>query len=576
MTRPLELRPFDHDSLFAARVDALLRSNEPPEESDIQKTQKLISDYRHHLDELDDELRGLNDRLPVLEDLHAEFPDGQLGHQISGLKERCALLEADRATSIARSSELNYPAILSPLRRMPPEILREIMRWTVPTAVTEVFPGGVGLRQSPWNIACVSQRWRAVALSMPSLWSLILWNYNRYNLPIQAIKIQVQRANMLRVNWHGNVHPSEFDETKTSTAVQTLEYLIEHSPRWEESMLQLLTAEMVHLLPALRDRIPSLRMLVITWADGESEEKTRSLDCFETASSLVRLVLHRRYHPLSTPFVFPGNQLTQYQGVSADWATQRAILSASPSLIQASIHISVATPQHWGEPIRLGRLLRLSVSDIRVLSYLSAPVLEHIVIRFRHSSNWFEMGGTLDRFLTSHSSTIRTVVLESICDAKLAGEILQRVPNVKNLVLIGSCNNHSHLRPTISDELVALLSHFTGVDSERRPTLICPRLSRFVLVFKSGYPFSVDYQIICQALETRLRLVAQTNASPLQAVMVAFESSSPRTVQQPNSKALCRLKKLGSQGLKFLYVEGASARCRVEAWTCRPRWHVGN
>ncbi|KAJ6448699.1 hypothetical protein C8R45DRAFT_791010, partial [Mycena sanguinolenta] len=57
--------------------------------------------------------------------------------------------------------------ILSPLRRMPAEILREIFSWTLPP-VDNFFSSA----DCPWILTHVCATWRAVALSQPSLWSV--------------------------------------------------------------------------------------------------------------------------------------------------------------------------------------------------------------------------------------------------------------------------------------------------------------------------------------------------------------------------------------------------------------------
>ncbi|KAJ7871016.1 hypothetical protein B0H13DRAFT_1458000, partial [Mycena leptocephala] len=62
--------------------------------------------------------------------------------------------------------------ILSPLRRVPPEVLAEIFSWTVPavTNTSNPDPGKVDVAAGPWVLTYVSSLWRAVAVSNPLLW----------------------------------------------------------------------------------------------------------------------------------------------------------------------------------------------------------------------------------------------------------------------------------------------------------------------------------------------------------------------------------------------------------------------
>ncbi|KAJ7671065.1 hypothetical protein B0H17DRAFT_905392, partial [Mycena rosella] len=63
-------------------------------------------------------------------------------------------------------------AILSPLRRIPPEILAEIFSWTLPP-IREILCRG-RLHEnyySPWGPTQISSRRRVVAVLTPLLWS---------------------------------------------------------------------------------------------------------------------------------------------------------------------------------------------------------------------------------------------------------------------------------------------------------------------------------------------------------------------------------------------------------------------
>ncbi|KAJ7146516.1 hypothetical protein C8R44DRAFT_598588, partial [Mycena epipterygia] len=53
-------------------------------------------------------------------------------------------------------------AILSLIRRFPPEVLGEIFWWTLPSHDS--------CTQGPWNISRVCARWRAIAVALPALW----------------------------------------------------------------------------------------------------------------------------------------------------------------------------------------------------------------------------------------------------------------------------------------------------------------------------------------------------------------------------------------------------------------------
>ncbi|KAJ7729109.1 hypothetical protein DFH07DRAFT_703551, partial [Mycena maculata] len=94
-----------------------------------------------------------------------------LDEEISWLRARSKQLEEEHA-SVSRYHAQNT-AILSPLRRMPPEVLGEIFLWTLPSARCSRFD----TKNGPWLLPQISSRWRTISLSIPSLWSQINLDY---------------------------------------------------------------------------------------------------------------------------------------------------------------------------------------------------------------------------------------------------------------------------------------------------------------------------------------------------------------------------------------------------------------
>ncbi|KAJ7155814.1 hypothetical protein C8R46DRAFT_850114, partial [Mycena filopes] len=63
-------------------------------------------------------------------------------------------------------------AVLSPLRRFPPEVLGEIFTLTLPDIWTHFERQRFSSKDSPWSLTHVSRGWRATAISNSSLWSV--------------------------------------------------------------------------------------------------------------------------------------------------------------------------------------------------------------------------------------------------------------------------------------------------------------------------------------------------------------------------------------------------------------------
>ncbi|KAJ7694667.1 hypothetical protein B0H17DRAFT_931723, partial [Mycena rosella] len=56
-----------------------------------------------------------------------------------------------------------HEGAVSPLRRMPTELLSLIFKYTLPTRCERID-------SAPWAIAAVCSRWRTIVLAQPSLW----------------------------------------------------------------------------------------------------------------------------------------------------------------------------------------------------------------------------------------------------------------------------------------------------------------------------------------------------------------------------------------------------------------------
>ncbi|KAJ7646956.1 hypothetical protein FB45DRAFT_708065, partial [Roridomyces roridus] len=116
-------------------------TNEVPNSAEIAFARDLTSRTAVRLTSLDDEILALEDRLEHL--------------------------KAERAQLFKYHSD--NVSILSPLRRMPPEVLTDIFSWTLP-ALHPMHGNARDVNQSPWTLAQVCRRWRDVALSTSSLW----------------------------------------------------------------------------------------------------------------------------------------------------------------------------------------------------------------------------------------------------------------------------------------------------------------------------------------------------------------------------------------------------------------------
>ncbi|KAJ7147736.1 hypothetical protein C8R43DRAFT_1010541 [Mycena crocata] len=133
-----------------------------------------------------------------------------LGAEISRLRDQLRGLEEEHA-SLSR-----YPAqnsdILSPLRRIPAE--RQKFQIT----------------DSPWIFTHVNRRWRAIAISNPSLWSRVVISYRPHInpsrlYPLAMVQTHIARAQKLKIHFYG------CQKSDPRPQMETFHFLAEHAFR---------------------------------------------------------------------------------------------------------------------------------------------------------------------------------------------------------------------------------------------------------------------------------------------------------------------------------------------------------
>ncbi|KAJ6468704.1 hypothetical protein DFH09DRAFT_1480114, partial [Mycena vulgaris] len=345
--------------------------------------------------------------------------------EISRLRLLLQQLEDERA-SLSRYHTPNK-AILSPLRRMPPEVLSEFFSWTLPRSSRHILAlQKFDLINSPWVLTHVSRHWKAVAISTSSLWSLVVINWFRNKAdPLSLVKVHIERAQTLEIHFYGGL------KGIPPRQIEIFRALAEHSPKWVEFHAQL-NSDILPLLASIRHRVPALRRLWMQWAEpAASQAGVLSIDCFQMAPSLLDVTV---LNP-SLSVHLPAHQLTRYNSL-ASWEVHCQILKLGKSLVQARIVLSDGETSGSDEMVESSMLRRLSISHPSILRHLTAPAVQDITFYLRTHEGPEALLSHLDPFVVRSDCTLRRLCLQGTPAAHTPTGILRKYPSISELVII--------------------------------------------------------------------------------------------------------------------------------------------
>ncbi|KAK7012821.1 F-box domain-containing protein [Favolaschia claudopus] len=468
-----------------------------------------------------------------------------LDHELSKLEENLQQMKAERAALLTFRARTR--TILSPLRRMPTELLREIFSWALPSISDMAKSGRVDTGLSPWVSTYISSRWRAISLSTPSLWSLFITDYDindptpPYYSP-SLIETQLQRARSMKVHFY----PNQTVDPKPQ--VEIFQLLARHSDRWEDLSIGL-TSLIVPLLPSLRARLPSLRRLWVQWLRPSSSLSVQSINCFHIAPSLVDF--GATDVSLFRPVLFPAHQLTRYD-LNGPWEHHWEILRQIPALVEA--RIITGADEIWPEIdgiINLLHLRRLSICAVTALSYLRAPLLEELTL-FEDEDPVSVFRSFLDR----SSCSIKRLCVEDY-RALPTLQLLNCSSSITELVIV------NHREP--AEEVQALMEALT-VFNVPRDKVIAPHLSLVYVGWEGAEDddSELDYEALLQMVQSRWK----SESCSLEKIGLVIPDG-PR----PDSVILDTLNRLREDGLDVMLLEGMAASFEIRIWDCEETWN---
>ncbi|KAJ6476738.1 hypothetical protein C8R47DRAFT_657986 [Mycena vitilis] len=432
--------PKDRDDLAPptlsslAAISHLIYTNNPPADVEIPALAELSRNGRRRIDALNSRIKNLQATL------------NQLIHERDNVASRTRLCTS----------------VLSPIRRVPPEIICEIFSWTLPRTKRVAGEPPTG---APWYLGQICGVWRQIALGLPSLWSSVAIIHTEDFAAADFSPLPLVEAQLIR-----SAHaPLELDfewKTDEDHAVPFLDALIPHSDRWKSFCLHCCASNI--LLERMRpakgcfSRLDSLEIYDSAWV--EDNTSSEGMDIFSVAPSLTQVLLtNSTFDYFSPTLLVPSARIIRYSGVqTTDYAVD--LLRGTPQLVECGLGFTDIDDGLVIQIITLHHLRRLFLEQGSFLARIAAPKLEYL-----SCDNLDAIGS----FVQRSSCHLTTLVLTQgpLTPAPFALppdsliSLLQHTPALKNLVLQANTTEKEHNHRVLSAMTVS-----------GSPDDICPNL----------------------------------------------------------------------------------------------------
>ena len=268
-----------------------------------------------------------------------------------------------------------HQSLLSPLRRLPPELLYQIFEFFAPPPLYLNGPDKPSHWSGlPWSVSQVCHRWRAITLSMPLLWTRIplltldmkytanpsfLEFYNSFLLRSagQPIGVFVASHNPKAekpVKWH-----------------PAIKILVSHSYRWQHLSVVSHSPHLLRALRPIKKRLPILRTLNLE-LDPEAY-----INMFQKAPKLSQV---RLIGIAPERIALPWKQLVHYKGRHDEMGATVPLRSGtSLETLELQSYCCDDFSEAQTLPIVLRNLVELRLCGI-ISSELTTFLLERLIV----------------------------------------------------------------------------------------------------------------------------------------------------------------------------------------------------
>ncbi|KAJ7723795.1 hypothetical protein B0H16DRAFT_1698868 [Mycena metata] len=477
----------------------LLSSNEVPDEATALQICDMVSDGQAQMDALDIQINNLT----------------------------IALAQHRRSRNELAERVHQHRAIISSLRRVPPELLCEIFSATVlpDDEETTANDDGEDIASPPWYLGHVSRAWRRAALGYPPLWSFI--TIPTATLPVKSrillpqIEAQLQRSANAPL-------AVVLQDIQLDISILLLDAVVAPSSRWRSLRLHFdrlyprISLEWLH-----PGDMHQLKRLEIVYADD-----VKIPDIFSAAARLHQVILcDWRFQIPSPDVTIPWHRLTHYRG-SYPRTLQIAILKAAANLVDCVLGFESGISPPRDVIVVMNHLRRLRIETPGFLAHLTAPSLHTLHCVYNSES----ILSLLPAFIQRSSCSLRELALTDCAITQELIGVLQSLPTLTSLFLESDGDTMAQQEQTALFEALTI----SGTSH------LCPNLTSFVY----GFPLRFPHALLFAMLRSRVG-EPETNPNPRLTFVRIFGDGRP-----PGMTTLIETLRAGRCDAAFLDEDG--------------------
>lgn len=348
----------------------------------------------------------------------------------------------------------SIPSILHPIRRVPREIIAEIVLHALDHYGDDrPMPATLNTAEGPWVYSQVSQFWRDVVVSFPKLWSV--WEFDTDSLshldeddPEDKHIFKHSEDNMRTIVCRSkdaslDVFVNDTEEMELATIIVDIIFCESH--RWKRAKIWCGSiSSLVGLNVVVEDRLDRLEHLdlriyldidPVDEVDGEFTEIGLLLYAFEVAPRLNSVALDVGGSGCEIDVLLPWTQLTHFREPLEDHHCiypdeHMKTISQLCNVIECELSPSFGDLVDFDpSPIILPRMRKLLAGDSNILEYITVPALETLDLGIDSGFH-----PEIHSFLQRSQCALQELIFGNAFGPNLV-DVLRLVPTLRCLVL---------------------------------------------------------------------------------------------------------------------------------------------